>query len=208
MSQNESIELIRSNGKRELGLIYEKYRSEFLFWMLKNFHCSMDDSKDIYHYTILIFYDKVKSGRLQHLASSVKTYLFAIGKNVAREHLRRTGRLSRLQQDRCLHDVFRGDVDEAMDESLFEAASRAMNRLSDSDRKMIELFYYGSKSMDQISVLLHYKNADSAKNQKCKVMAHLRKLFGDELKRVGQRDDPAITSVGARNVRVGCFFQP
>ncbi|HEU5145870.1 MAG TPA: sigma-70 family RNA polymerase sigma factor [Chryseosolibacter sp.] len=189
MSQNEIIERIRSDGKRELGLIYERYRSEFLTWTGKSFHCSIEDSKDIYHYTILIFYDKVKSGKLQHLDSSVKTYLFGIGKNVAREHLRRTGRTSRLQHDQGFWDLLAGAGDDPMDESLFEAASRAMNRLNDSERRMIELFYYGDKSMDQISVLLHYKNADSAKNQKCKVMAHLRKLFGDEVRRVAQLDD-------------------
>ena len=196
MSDNEIIQRIRSDGKRELGVIYEKYRSEFLFWMAKNFHCSQEDSKDIYHMTILIFYDKVRNGKLHYLASSLKTYLFAIGKNVAREQLRKTERQSRLQHDRFLRQAFVEAVDHPENESLFDAASRAMNRLNDSERRMIELFYYGEKSMEQISVLLKYKNAESAKNQKCKVMAHLRKLFGDEMRRAAPVNDRVFAGMG------------
>lgn len=190
------LQCMRRDDNRELGRIYEKYRSEFLFWMARNFHCSTDDSKDIYHFTILIFYDKIKSGKLQQLDSSVKTYLFAIGKNVAREHLRRTGRQSRLQQDRCFRDVLTEDVDQPVDECLFEAAARAMSRLNESERSMIELFYYGQKNMQQISALLKYKNADTAKNQKCKVMAHLRRLFSDEVRKVRKFEE--LNAVGAR----------
>ena len=81
--QNEIIQKIRSGGQTELGSIYEEYRTEFLQWITKEYDCSMDDGKDIYQLTILIFYDNIKKGKLEHLVSSVKTYLFGIGKNLA-----------------------------------------------------------------------------------------------------------------------------
>jgi RNA polymerase sigma-70 factor (ECF subfamily) len=49
----------------------------------------------------------------------------------------------------------------------------------------VDLYYYQKKSMQEISDLLNYKNADTAKNQKCKCMAKLRKLY-EELERTAQ----------------------
>ena len=62
MSENEILTSIRNGNQQQLASVYEKYRSEFLHWMTREFHCSPEDSKDIYQFTILIFYDNVKSG--------------------------------------------------------------------------------------------------------------------------------------------------
>ena len=180
MSENEILARIRNDGQQTLGLIYEKYRSEFLQWIGREFHCSVDDSKDIYQLTILIFYDNVKSGKLERLVSSIKTYLFGIGKNVAREHLRKIKR-NIIQQEKWMRECLAGETDEQVDDSVFEAANKALARLGEPGRKMIELYYYERKSMEQISTILHYRNSDTAKNQKCKYMARLRKLFEEEM---------------------------
>ncbi|MEX2232503.1 MAG: sigma-70 family RNA polymerase sigma factor [Cyclobacteriaceae bacterium] len=185
MSENELLARIRNGGQQQLALIYEKYRSEFLHWISKEFHCSPEDSKDIYQVTILIFYDNVKSGKLVHLVSSIKTYLFGIGKNVAREHLRRLQRNTHFKQEKSLRQFFIDESDDQTDEYVFEAVNKALAKLGDSGRKLIELFYYERKSMEEICMMMNYKNADTAKNQKCKSMARLRKLFEEEMTKGG-----------------------
>lgn len=179
MSENEILNCIRNDGQRELGLIYEKYRSEFLHWIGKEFHCSADDTKDIYQVAILIFYNNVKSGRLEHLVSSVKTYLFAIGKNVAREHLRSIKR-DTAWQEKWLREPAVHENEGPGNEYAFEAANKALARLGEPGRTIVQLYYYDRKSMQEISAILNYKNPETAKNQKCKAMAILRKLFKEE----------------------------
>jgi len=181
MSDNEVLTRIRNGGQQQLALIYEKYRSEFLHWIVKEFHCSPEDSKDIYQFTILIFYDNIKSGRLERLVSSVKTYLFGIGKNVAREHLRRAKRNTSIGGEEWLGAPFVDETDQQIEEYVFEAANRAVAGLDKPGRTLIELYYYERKSMQEISAIMNYKNADTAKNQKCKSMARLRKLFEAEI---------------------------
>ena len=194
MSPNTILERLQSDDQKQLGLIYEQYREEFLRWIVKNFHCCTEDSQDIYQCTILIFYDNVRSGKLQHLVSSVKTYLFAIGKNVAREHLRQAGRNSRLQKDKLLKEHILSETDDHLDESFFKAASNALAKLDEPRRRVIELYYYERKSMEEISSILHYRNADTAKNQKCKSMVRLRRLFEEELKKTLVSSAPATSS--------------
>ena len=67
MSQDDLLTTIRTQGEGALAAVYENYRDEFLLWMVREFKISMDDSKDIYQLTILIFYDNVRTGKLQHL---------------------------------------------------------------------------------------------------------------------------------------------
>ena len=63
MADDQIIAKIRNGGQAELAVIYEEYRAEFIHWIIREYHCSMDDSKDIYQLTILIFYDNVRSGK-------------------------------------------------------------------------------------------------------------------------------------------------
>lgn len=180
MSDNRIILKIRTGGQAELGMIYEEHRTEFIHWITREFHCSMDDSKDIYQLTILIFYENVKSGKLEHLVSSVKTYLFGIGKNVAMENMRKAKRNVPINQEKWLKEYLIDEPEQPVDENLFTIAQNALKDLGQPCQQLLELYYYEKKSMEEISEKLNYKNADTAKNQKCKCMARLRKLFGKE----------------------------
>lgn len=182
MSDNEIIERIRSGGQAELGMVYERYRREFLQWIRKEYSCDEDDAKDIYQLVTLVFYDNVKSGKLQHLISSVKTYLFAIGKNIALETMRKASRTTRIDQEHWLREYLAETPEQPNDEESFARARMALEKIGNPCRQVIELFYYQRKSMEEISQIMNYKNAETAKNQKCKCMARLRKLFESESK--------------------------
>ena len=181
MSDHYIIEKIRLGGQSELGMIYEEFRSEFLHWIGREFNCSDDDGKDIYQLTILIFYDNVKTGKLEHLVSSLKTYLFGIGKNIARENMRKAQRTTPINQEKWLKEHLVDTPGETLEEDLFDKASSALKKLGQPCQQLVELFYYEKKSMDEISTMLNYKNAETAKNQKCKCMARLRKIFEQEM---------------------------
>lgn len=181
MTDDQIIAKIRTGGQAELGWIYAEYRTEFLHWISREYNCSADDSKDIYQLTVLIFYDNVRSGKLERLVSSIKTYLFGIGKNVARDNMRKVRRNAPIDQHSWLIEYLADEPDEKRDENLYTLAGKALAALGQPCRRLVELFYYERKSMEEIRMELNYKNADTAKNQKCKCMARLRSLFEKEL---------------------------
>ncbi len=180
MNQTEIIQKIRSGGQTALGMVYEEYREEFLAWITREYKCSADDSKDIYQMTILIFRDNIMQGKLEHLVSSVKTYLFGIGKNIARETIRRDKRFVPISQERYLKENLIDEPSKPVEENSFIRATRALEKLGEPCKALIELFYYEKKSIPEITRALNYKNPDTAKNQKCKCMARLRKIFEQE----------------------------
>ena len=180
MNQDEIIQKIRSGGRTELGLIYEEYREEFLQWLVKEFKCSLDDGKDIYQVTILIFHDNIKQGKLEHLVSSVKTYLFGIGKNIVKENFRKGKRFVPVSKEKWLKETLIDEPSSKIEETVFERARNALGKLGQPCQRLIELFYYEKKSIPEITLEMNYKNPETAKNQKCKCMARLRKLFEQE----------------------------
>jgi RNA polymerase sigma-70 factor (ECF subfamily) len=187
MIQNEIIAKIKSGGQTELGMVYEEYRTEFLRWITREYECSDDDSKDIYQLTILIFYDNVRTGKLERLVSSVKTYLFGIGKNIVMENRRKAYRQTPIDQERWLKEYLIDEPTDVIQEPFFEIAKNALSKLGDPCRRLVELFYYDRKSLEEISELLSYKNPETAKNQKCKCMKRLRKLCEEEINKTSIR---------------------
>ena len=180
MSQDEIIQKIKAGGQTELGLVYEEYREEFLRWVVREFNCSLDDGKDIYQLTILIFYDNIRKGKLEHLVSSVKTYLFGIGKNIVKENQRKERRYIPLSKEKWLKENLIDEPTSKIDDAVFERAKNALSKLGQPCQRLIELFYYEKKSIPEITLAMSYKNPETAKNQKCKCMARLRKLFEEE----------------------------
>jgi RNA polymerase sigma factor (sigma-70 family) len=179
--ESEIIQKIRSGGQTELGMIYEEYRSEFLHWITKEYECSMDDGKDMYQLTILIFYDNIKQGKLEHLVSSVKTYLFGIGKNLAKDNMRKEKKFTPINQEKWLKEYLIDEPNQPLDDTIFSLAKKALEKLGQPCQRLIELFYYENKNLQEISEAMQYKNMETAKNQKCKCMARLRKLVDQEI---------------------------
>jgi RNA polymerase sigma-70 factor (ECF subfamily) len=94
MTENQLIKEIRDGNKKVLAETYQKYRKEFVKWAFKKYNCPVEDGKELYQISFFIFYDNVVTGKLEHMASHLKTYLFAIGKNKILENIRRNNRFS------------------------------------------------------------------------------------------------------------------
>jgi RNA polymerase sigma-70 factor (ECF subfamily) len=95
--------------------------------------------------------------------------------------MRKAKRNTPINQEKWLKEYLTEEPDDLPDENLFLIAKKALGHLGQPCQQLVELFYYEKKSMEEISARLNYKNADTAKNQKCKCMARLRSLFEKEL---------------------------
>lgn len=181
MTDQDLIHLVRESDPGGLSIVYEKYRKEFLGWIRKFSRCSDDQARDYYQAAILILYENVMSNRLDQLQSSLKTYLFAIGKNLVLQDHRKTQRREALGASWLLDQhILSSHEDLANEEADLALISRCFSRIGDPCHKLLDLFYFRQQSMEEIAAELGYKNTDSAKNQKYKCMERLRKLVEDE----------------------------
>ncbi len=180
MSSNSLIDKIGTGDYNELELIYKKYRTEFIRWICKSNTCTLEDAKDIYQQTILIFYENIVNEKVIKLNCSIKTYIFAIGRNKMSELLRDKGRFTEevyIATNMTVGDTL--DFDDNMQES--KGVEKCLKILGNPCKKILELYYYHKKSMRDISIEMGFKNAETVKNLKYKCMKRLRTIYEKEM---------------------------
>lgn len=181
MNDELVVEQIKSGDQKVLSQLYENNRSEFLRWLQKDYHCPLDDTKDLYQVAILIVYNNIQQGKLNHLTSSLKTYLFAVGKNLAHEWNRKVQKSLSLDQNDLLKLIVEDENQNGALDDNIERVHICLEKIGQPCKQLLEWYYFFKKSMEEITTLMNYKNADSAKNQKYKCMERLRKIYDEEL---------------------------
>ncbi len=181
MSDEIAVQHIKSGDQKALSLLYEHNRSEFLRWLQKDYHCPLDDAKDLYQVAVLIVYNNIQQGKLNYLTSSLKTYLFAVGKNLAHEWNRKMQKNLSLDQDDLLKIIVEEENQNGVLDDNLERVHVCLEKIGQPCKQLLEWYYFFKKTMEEITTLMNYKNNDSAKNQKYKCMERLRKIYEEEL---------------------------
>ena len=168
------IQRLKTGDESVLKEIYKNNRAPFLNWIMQKYGCDMEDAKEIFQLSVVTLYDNVVTGKLETLTSSVKTYLFSIGKNKWLEWSRKQGKIQ-YQQDSLLFDHLEENETSNEKENLFLQVEQVLKAMGDPCKKLLELVYFNRFSMHDICQQLSYKNVDSAKNAKYKCLQRLKK---------------------------------
>jgi RNA polymerase sigma factor (sigma-70 family) len=156
-------------------------RDEFIQWSAKNYSATSEQAKDAFQEAILDFHQNVIHGKLTELSSSLKTYLFQIGKHKLLNILKKDRRMT---YNDALHMINHGEVDIFMEEEnkayTQEQISRAIEQLPEDCQKVLNLFYFKEYDMETIAREMNYKNSDTAKSKKSvcmkKLISELKKI--------------------------------
>ena len=181
MTDMQLVRLVRSGDGAGLSFVYEKYRKEFLNWIRKFSGCPTDEAQEYYQAAILILYENIMSGKVTDLQSTLKTYLFGIGKNLTYQHHRKNQRMERVRAEYMVEVELLQESRQAQETEMdLRLISRCLALIGEPCRQLLDYFYFLRKSMDEISTAMGYKNPETAKNQKYKCMERLRKMVEDE----------------------------
>ncbi len=180
---NKLIQEIRKGNEHVIGELYTNYREPFLAWASKNFRLELEDSIDIFQESVIIFYRNVAKGKLIELSSSVKTYLFAIGKNLILRKLRDSKPLVEIEEKHFPNvselNIFR-DYENSNQTNLIK---RALKKLGSPCDEILRMFYYRGFTMEIIKERLGYKSESVARTQKKRCMKYLKKLIAEKLQK-------------------------
>lgn len=142
MIANELIQRIKVGDKSELVTVYKRYRTEFLNWAVQKYGRTMDEAKDVYQHSILIFYEKITQDKLTFLTSTIKTYLFSIGKNQVLEKIKRNNRFSDSTQFEASGNIFYTDELNSENENRLDLVEKCLEELGDPCRALLISYYY------------------------------------------------------------------
>ncbi len=120
----------------------------------------------------MIVYEKITSRKLTVLESSLKTYLFAVSKNLILKSLRRR----EVAQAALAEREKLSPQEEAEERAEFrrETVHTIVAGLPDPCKSILQLYYYQQLPLRTIADQLGYKSEDVAKVQKNRCMKSLR----------------------------------
>jgi len=172
---------IKQGDEDALVKIYLKYKKEFIGWAVKYFNLRPEECEDIYQDAILVFRQNIVSNKLVELNSSIKTYLFAVAKNIA---LKKVNRASRQLSDEQIKYEPATENKDVIDNILeynetHQLIAKLVDKLKEPNRSILKMYYYQNLSMSEIAKKLNYKNDKVVKAQKVRCMNELKKMVRD-----------------------------
>ncbi len=167
--------LARSDKKAIETIYRENYN--MIQSLIINNSGSADDAKDIFQESMIVLYEKVRSGSFE-LNCLIKTYVYSVCRRLWLKRLQQMNRYAPALES--LQDTV--PVDEEIEENErinneFEVMDKAISSLGEPCKSLLEAYYLEKKNMQEIALSFGYTNADNAKNQKYKCLMRLKKIF-------------------------------
>jgi RNA polymerase sigma factor (sigma-70 family) len=167
MKDSEILDRIEKGDEKALDYLYKKYYRMMTKLVITN-SGTEDEAKDIYQDALIVFWQKVMSGKLV-LTSKISTYIYSICLNLWRKELDRKSRLSSEEKD--------GVVEEDMHrEEKARIIRDCINELGETCKRILIYFYFDGMSMSNIALNLGFANTDTAKTKKYKCKKRLDEI--------------------------------
>ena len=160
----------KSGREREVDRLYELYKAPFVSFLRKQYGIDEETALDLYQDSFSTLCQNVQNGNYTEGHTSLKTYLFEIGKRKACNWLRR----KRMEKEQSLFSewITANEISREWEEAQ-EIAARLVQETEDICRRVLTFFYWERLSMAEIAERMNYKDADVAKNKKSSCLRRL-----------------------------------
>ncbi len=177
MSESGIIKSIKEGSKEVLQGLYTENKDAFVQFILSRYTVSNDDAEDIYQDAVIALVENIRKGKLDNINSSLKTYLFSIGKYMALKKFKEQQKTINTEFG-VLAEFIEWEEDTYADgnEALIRLIQLKLKEMSPACKKILIWFYYEEKRLDEIVQLGHYAGKDVVKSQKSRCLAALKKM--------------------------------
>ena len=170
------LEGVAADDKRSIEQLYRQHYLMIQSLVLANAG-SKDDAADLFQETIIVLYQKVKTGDFE-LQCLLKTFLYSVARRLWLKKLQQQQRYT--SQPDGLEETI--PVEHEIESHLklqndFYIMESAMNKVGEPCKSLLQAYYLQKKHMNVIAQEFGYTNADNAKTQKYKCLVRLKKLF-------------------------------
>lgn len=157
---------------------YESYREVYVSFA-RRYTDDLEMIHDSYQDAFIALYENVVQDKVLELKSSLRTYVFSIGKYILFSKLKKKGKEVPMEE---LGDMPSIEVGNATDSEQVLELRNAMKSLGGKCREILILFYYRRYTIDAIVHAMEYKNENTAKAHKSRCLRKLKELVNQEAK--------------------------
>lgn len=172
-SRMKSLELIRNN---QADLAFRKLYKSFpqvKRYIRKNSGTKMD-AEDIFQQALYVFYEKVQDHNFK-LDVEAEAYVFSVSKYLWANQLRKQGK--EISVPSTFGQAEEDQIDHIKNkEKQLNKIEQVINDLGEKCREILSLFYYKSKSLQEIAQEMNYSSTNAIKTRKYKCLEKARKM--------------------------------
>ena len=166
---------LKKNDSIAIRDFYNDNKNGFVLFA-KKYNLNQNDLLDVYQDAIVALIENAKKGKIDNLQSSPTTYLFAIGKFMIFR------RLNNKTNSNSFDEIEKLAVDfEPYNEDDYNLQVKQLQtgfeQLGEQCKKVLQLFYYEEKKLDDILIELNYTNKDVLKSQKSRCLQQLKNII-------------------------------
>jgi RNA polymerase sigma factor (sigma-70 family) len=160
---------------------YNQYKLDFIQFGRKY---SSDEEMilDAYHDSFIVLYENVISRKLVELRSSLKTYLFSIGKFTIYNKLKKNQKVRFAEELDLKDDEFHLHPISFDQTEEKEEMMKYFDQLGEACKSLLTLFYYKRYSIEAMVKALGYKNENTVKAYKSRCLKKLKEIIIDAQK--------------------------
>lgn len=174
MKNEPSIKALRTGDPVAYQVIYEGYRDTFIGFASK-YDIDQEAIVDIYQESMIVLYENVMKGKVKEFSSSIKTYLFGIGKFKLYEQLRAQKKMVLVNDFQDTEAYVEVDNTELTDRQ--KALKEHFQSLGERCRNILELFYLQGFKIKEIMIAANYENENTVKAQKSRCLKQLKTMM-------------------------------
>jgi RNA polymerase sigma factor (sigma-70 family) len=167
-----------------LEKLYSDYRQPFVVWACQFYQCQEEDAVEIFQKAYTILYMNVRDGKLTELTSSVKTYIFSIGKNLFREKFRskhnNTVNLDDVSNTTAVRQVDSDILDDYQDEHQKELVRQLLVQIGDPCQTLLELMFIKGYSAEAVVYEMGYSDERVVRKRKSLCLKKLREMVAEK----------------------------
>ena len=148
-----------------------------------------EDLEEVYNDGCLVLWEKMMDDEFKLKEKSMVGYLVRICKNVGMHYLRKVNEdvvsLNRIMERGFLMGDDESGIEEMFDvmdeggndEEIFERLEMVWKKLKEVDRMILESYYVDGCKMEEIAKRIGYKNGNSVKSKKNKVLRKMMEMM-------------------------------
>lgn len=170
------------NGDQAIAKdVYQEHAQPFIRWVSSRYPGFPEaEIIDIYQEAFTTFYFQVRDGKLGELKAQIQTYLFAIGKNLLHNAMRKRSKWEPLP-DGGNPDPQALGLDLSMMENYqknhqADVVRRLLDTIGDPCKTVLELSFFRRYAPEALADAMNYKNEATARVRKTRCLKRLSEL--------------------------------
>ncbi|MFH4968068.1 sigma-70 family RNA polymerase sigma factor [Gaetbulibacter sp. M240] len=183
MHKEEIISELKKGNRDVLKRVYLDYKVEF-FKFSSRYDLKKEDFEDVYQDAVIVVYENAQKGKLDDLKSTLKTYLFSVGKYMIFDKSRRNLKTCNPEDDYVFNTHDYATMNSVLEDKPLNLYQQKLIRnfklLGEKCRQILSLFYYRGLTIDEIVDIQGYENKNVVKSQKSRCLKTLKEFIKKE----------------------------